>query len=223
MEESTSESREKMQAPGTGHYSARYLGRNFRRLYSYVQQVINSLEKAPNSVLVIGKGDGVVVEMLKPFCGVVHTLDVQEELVPDIVGSVLDIPCADNSYDLVICSQVLEHIEFEDFSRAVEELGRVASRRVVLSLPDVRHCWWMRAGLPKWKFEWQISVPRLKKQRQVTQRSSLDQHAWEIGFKGASFNAVRERINGTGKLRVIKAYRVYEVNWHTFIVCDRTS
>ena len=46
------------------------------------------------------------------------TLDISEGLQPDYVGSVTSMPFDDNSFELVICAQVLEHLPFDDFSVA---------------------------------------------------------------------------------------------------------
>lgn len=56
-------------------------------------------------------------------------------------GSVLDLPYADGSFDLVLCLEVLEHIEQP--AAALSELGRVAGRDIVVSVP---HEPWFRLG-----------------------------------------------------------------------------
>ena len=49
------------------------------------------------------------------------------------VGSILNLPYEDNSFDTVVCSEVLEHIE--DWSSAINELKRVSRRYVVITVP----------------------------------------------------------------------------------------
>lgn len=49
------------------------------------------------------------------------------------VGDIFNLRFADNSIDVVICSEVLEHLE--DPGSALKELMRVARRAVVLSVP----------------------------------------------------------------------------------------
>lgn len=49
-------------------------------------------------------------------------------------GDVYRLPCASGSYDLVLCTEVLEHLERP--AAAVEELKRVTRRHLVLSVPN---------------------------------------------------------------------------------------
>ncbi len=48
-------------------------------------------------------------------------------------GSLYKLPFSDNSFDTVLCSEVLEHLE--DTTGAVRELKRVARRYVLLTVP----------------------------------------------------------------------------------------
>ncbi len=52
-----------------------------------------------------------------------------------IQGDVRQLPFADNSFDIVICLEVLEHLEREDGEKLLKELERVAKRQVILSTP----------------------------------------------------------------------------------------
>lgn len=57
------------------------------------------------------------------------------------VGSIGDLPYPDDSFDLVLCLEVLEHIE--DPAAALADLARVARRDLVISVPDEP---WFRLG-----------------------------------------------------------------------------
>ena len=56
-------------------------------------------------------------------------------------GSVTDLRFEDDSFDLVLCLEVIEHVD--DPARAVRELARVAGRHLVVSVP---HEPWFRLG-----------------------------------------------------------------------------
>lgn len=62
-------------------------------------------------------------------------------------GSIFDIKFKDNSFDLVVCSEVLEHIE--DPEKGLSELARVSSKYVLLSVPN--EPWFMGANLIRGK------------------------------------------------------------------------
>ena len=117
------------------------------------------------SLLDVGTGTGDIPERLRKFAasdGVtleVFGLDDRFELVKatrdwtvaGVAGDALDLPFASKSFDFVIASQVLHHFPFEDASRFVSEMNRVARRRVVIA--DLRRSWVAVAGL------WLVSFP----------------------------------------------------------------
>lgn len=111
------------------------------RWLSYWYQVSEVLEISPNSVLVVGKGSGIVESAIRQLSNgkiEVKTIDINPEVTPDVIGDVTCIPFRNSSYDAAICCQVLEHLPFDKFSVALSELHRVTSRRVILSLPHKR-------------------------------------------------------------------------------------
>ena len=82
-------------------------------------------------------------------------VDIVEHPAADLVGSVEDLPVEDGAFDLVLCTQVLEHCD--DPSRAVAELRRVTAPggRVLASThgvqvyhPSPQDYWrWTHGGL----------------------------------------------------------------------------
>ena len=61
-----------------------------------------------------------------------------------VAGSALRLPLADDSIDVVICSQLLHHFEEADAAALIQEAHRVARGWVVLS--DLRRSWIAAAG-----------------------------------------------------------------------------
>ncbi|MCF8057798.1 MAG: class I SAM-dependent methyltransferase [Bacteriovoracaceae bacterium] len=52
------------------------------------------------------------------------------------VGDILNLKnISDNSYDLVICSEVMEHIDVKDWEQALNELKRVSKRYILTTNP----------------------------------------------------------------------------------------
>lgn len=103
-------------------------------------------ELKPKSILDVGCGEGFTLERLRnrkigDKLEGVDFLDAAIELGkkehPNITlkkASIYALPYRDNSFDTVLCSEVLEHLEFPE--KALEELVRVSSKYVVLSVPN---------------------------------------------------------------------------------------
>lgn len=82
-------------------------------------------------------------------------VDVKENVDADLVGPADAIPVADGSYDIVLCTQVLEHVD--DPAAVVRELHRVCAQGgrvltsthgVMLYHPNPQDLWrWTHAGL----------------------------------------------------------------------------
>ncbi len=118
---------------------ARYLNQSFLdSLYSLTQKI------GPAKVLDAGCGEGFVVERLKKdlSCDITG-LDIESKALavarkknPSVnfhEASVYELPFEDKSFDLVILSEVLEHLETPEV--ALKEIGRVTKRHVLISVP----------------------------------------------------------------------------------------
>ncbi len=58
-------------------------------------------------------------------------------------GSVYKLPFSDKSFDTVLCSEVLEHLD--DPNRAVGELKRVARHHVIITVPHEPYFQWLNS------------------------------------------------------------------------------
>lgn len=68
-----------------------------------------------------------------------------------VAANALDLPFADRSIDVVVCSQLLHHFTEREIATVLRELHRVARVRVVIS--DLRRSWVAAAGI------WLMSFP----------------------------------------------------------------
>lgn len=124
---------------GTKNPIARLLMRGFlnavRDLYE---------QCAPRTVLEVGCGEGRLAQYLWTHArrpDRFEACDVElHRLAPDLdpaiavrQASIYTLPFADRSFDLVICCEVLEHLE--DPQAGMAELARVADRHVLISTP----------------------------------------------------------------------------------------
>jgi len=190
---------------------------NVRRLYSYIYQFQYAMAGKPHTILYVGKGTGIAASLLSRCPGHprVITLDNDEQLEPDIVASVLQIPLEDGAVDVTLCCEVLEHLPFDKFAPALCELRRVTRSRLVLSLPDVRLFFGGRINIPLLKIRWQLSLPRFGISLDPKKKFEQSGHYWEIGYKGSGIRAVKQKIRAAG-WRINEVRRVDDWSWHTF-------
>ena len=170
------------------------------------------------SVLDIGAGTRFLREVLKIHRPDIQykTLDIAEDLKPDIVGGVTSIPCADNSFDCVSAFQVLEHIEFKDFETALVEMKRVSRKHVFISLPHFG---------PSIEFWFKIPfLPRIKIATKVPWHKKHifgGQHYWEIGKKDYSPKKLRSVFEK--HFKVVSEYVPFENQYHRFYILEKQN
>lgn len=181
------------------------------RWISYWHQVDEVLRLKSKNILEIGAGNKTVSNYLKNQGLKVIVLDMDEELKPDIVGDVLKMPFEDNSFDVVLCAEVLEHLPFEKFEKGLAELKRVTKKYVVLSLPHFGH-----------SIKLNFKIPLIKEKRFAIRlpfpikHHFNGQHYWEIGKKGYPVAKIRQIIK---KYFVIKKdFIPFEMQYHHFFV-----
>ncbi len=205
--------------PTVTHYDGTYLSRG--RVYSLATQLDVALELGPRNLLEVGVGTGITVFALRRVGVDVTTLDVQEDLSPDLVGDVRRIPCADASFDVSCCCQVLEHLPLADMPAALRELRRVTRWRLVLSLPDLTRFFGISATLPFiGRRDIGMSLP-IREPDDAWKAARLETmgHYWELGMNGATSRAVVEALGRAGFDRV-RTFRVPEIRWHRFFIAD---
>ena len=120
-----------------------------KRFISYWHQITELIQLKPSSILEIGIGNSLVSNYLKQRGYNVTTMDIDPCLNPDIVASIDRIPFTDESFDVVACFEVLEHLPYEKFTISLKELHRVSRRYVVLSLPDATLAYPLYIYIPK--------------------------------------------------------------------------
>ncbi|MBP9760293.1 MAG: methyltransferase domain-containing protein [Candidatus Pacebacteria bacterium] len=187
------------------------------RFASYHYQVKEVLAQKPESVLEVGVGDQVFGHYVRDHVGVAYTsVDIAEDLQPDVVGSVTALPCKDATYDVVCCFEVLEHIPYEQVPSAVRELTRVAKKAVVISVPHFgpRTQFFLKLPfLPEMRCALKIPWPRSHKFN--------GEHYWELGKKGYTAKAFRELLARYGT--VTRDFVPFENQYHHFYTLTKSS
>ena len=188
-----------------------------KRFCSYWHQINEIISLKPKKVLEIGIGNGFVTRYLRDKELNVTTLDIAHELRPDVAGAVLAIPFKNCSFDVVVCCEVLEHLPYSEFSKALKEIHRVSRKHVVLSLPDVTTVYRINIELPRiGPIKKLISHPFYRS----TRHKFDGEHYWEIGKTGYSLKRIELNIRQSG-LSIIKTYRVFEFCYHRFFLLEK--
>ena len=187
------------------------------RFVSYYWQLKEVLGSSPTSILEVGAGDRVFGNFLKSNTTITYTsVDVASDLMPDVVGSVLDLPFPDASFDTVCAFEVLEHLPFEQFETAVRELHRVARTRVIISLPHFGPTLALSCKIPFFpKLEVAVKIPFPKT------HVFNGQHYWELGKRGFPVRRIREVFKKF--FTIEREFIPFENQYHRFFVLAKHS
>lgn len=120
--------------------------RSSPREQARITDLLNLLPSHLDSILEIGARDGFISRLLAKHSRHVTALDLEKPNIdhPDIEcvkGDATALSFSDASFDLVICSEVLEHIPSAMLEDACKELSRVAKDYVLVGVPyrqDIR-------------------------------------------------------------------------------------
>ena len=116
-------------------------------LWNFFRNLLNLIKnREVESILDVGCGEGFTLHRLKEkgigkkLEGLEYlqtAIDLGKEMYPDIKitqGSIYKLPYKDNSFDLVLCTEVLEHLEEPE--KALQELVRVSKKYLAISVPN---------------------------------------------------------------------------------------
>ncbi|HSV51241.1 MAG TPA: class I SAM-dependent methyltransferase [Burkholderiaceae bacterium] len=111
-----------------------------------VKDLMALVPKPVEFALDVGARDGFISRQLTRHSAWVTALDLEEpriehERIRCVQGDVTALSFSDASFDLVLCSEVLEHIPGRELHSACSELGRVAKRYILVGVPykqDIR-------------------------------------------------------------------------------------
>lgn len=165
------------------------------RWVSYFYQIRFAIDLEAQSVLEIGPGNGWTVDILRDMGIEVKTVDTSPHVSPDYIASVEELPLPDNSFDMVVGYEILEHLPYELFAKALTEMARVSRKYVVIGLPDQRRTLinfrLKLLGIPE--IHLFIKIPRM-----TSKPLSIDGHYWEIGLNGYPPKKIKETIREAG-------------------------
>jgi len=191
---------------------------NKERFISYWHQITEMLSLNSKEILEIGKGNGFISNYLNGRGKKIFTFDIDNGLNPDVVGTVTEIPFCSETFDVVACYEVLEHLPYENFRDALKELYRVSKSYVILSLPDRSgRAYKFHVQIPKLgELKRLITIPRLK----PIEWKFDGEHYWEIGVSGYCIKKIISQIERSHFL-IVKNYRVFEFPYHRFFLLEK--
>jgi hypothetical protein len=195
---------------------------NIMRFISYLYQ-INIVKKVkPKEILEIGIGNKTVSNYLKFHNFSVTTCDFDNNLNPDYVADVRHLPFKNDSYELVMACEILEHIPWEDIKKVLSELHRVTKKHVVISIP-----------YPSVSFEFIIKFPFIKR---IFKKSYIDlflrlpssfikdvkfhgEHNWAMGTKNHPYEKIKKTLEK--QFTILEEIRPVLNSYHFFFVLEK--
>lgn len=118
--------------------------------------VNNNIPDKVRSILEIGCGDGIVTRVIAKEYDVtgleLSSTGVEETSklgITCLQGSIAELPFPDKSFDLVLVSEVLEHLDEEIFLSGLAEVARVASKHILVTVPNKERYQSLRQECPK--------------------------------------------------------------------------
>jgi SAM-dependent methyltransferase len=116
------------------------------REISLAENVTNVLPDSFQTAIDIGCGDGYLLHQMYKQCpdAQLYGLDLTQgrikttkQNVPTsflLRGDVIHLPFPDNAFDVVVCSELLEHLT--NYKEAIDELVRITKKKLILTVPN---------------------------------------------------------------------------------------
>lgn len=189
---------------------------------SYYYQVDLFRRLDCHNMLEIGIGNKTVSTYLRHHGYDITTCDYNEALQPNHVADIRDLPFDDNSFDVVMACEILEHLPWSDVPKALSQLHRVTKRYAIISLPVTQLFFEVVIKFPlilqifkRLWFDIFLSVPCA-----IFKRNSKIHH-WEIGLQGFSLRKIRQTFRT--RFDIITEARPVLNPRHRFFVLEKKS
>jgi len=170
-------------APKNHYFNREYM--RSERLLSYIDQlaVLSKFSIHSDTILEVGKGNGYFSHFIQTYFNqTVRTVDIVPELKPDYC---VDISSKEfilpTTFDIGVCFEVMEHIEWERLGIVVDNLRKYVKKYLIISVPDANFFLQFKINRLLFKYiplNLTVSIPRFLKNRSTI----VNSHFWEIGI-----------------------------------------
>jgi SAM-dependent methyltransferase len=185
------------------------------------------------SVLEIGSGAGIYKALLNNFNYNLTTMDIDNYSDPNIIGDVALIPFQECSFDLICIFEVLEHLPFSNFEKAIKELHRCTRHYVYLSLPYAHSTVLlniemnsMQSYVNRMNFKLRKSIHLPSRFRDIdleiykNRKDKKNPHYWEVNRKSYKLPKILNIIESSG-LSVMETFNNPFFPYHFYILCEK--
>jgi ubiquinone/menaquinone biosynthesis C-methylase UbiE len=207
--------------PDTSHREIYFRGyADLERFISYFYQINLVIKVNPTTVLEVGVGNRVVSDYLIRSGYQVTTVDINRGLEPHAVGDIRNLPFGDNLFDVVLASEVLEHLPFKDVPNILAELRRVSQKEVIISIPY--SCFFtenvlnVKTPLFSKQLRFVLSVPFFTSEFKRT-----GEHHWEMGRKNYPKKIVKRLLEKYFRIR--DEFQPVLNPYHYFFILDKIA
>ncbi|MFA5381540.1 MAG: class I SAM-dependent methyltransferase [Candidatus Micrarchaeia archaeon] len=191
------------------------------RFISYFNQIFFTKQlEGVKKILEIGIGNKLVFDYLKREGFDIKSCDFNRNLYPDILADIRELPLKENSFDLILACEILEHIPWFDVDKALSELSRVSKKYVIIAIP-----------FSTIYLSFNIKFPRLEK---IFKKSFLGfcvylplfkkspntkEHYWEMGLRDYPKSKVLSTIKK--HFIILEEYRNSLNPYHYFFILEK--
>ncbi|MCW6037048.1 class I SAM-dependent methyltransferase [Spirulina subsalsa FACHB-351] len=191
-----------------------------RMISQYNQKrMIRLLGESVKNVLEIGIYNSLFYHLLSSEGYQVTRADFNPDLKPDFVLDLRsDFELPRDTFDAIALFQVLEHIPYEDFEKAIQRLANFTKKYIVISLPyNSSYC----------SVQFQLSFNRRPRSLLLqvpkfwsTKTYTPDEHYWEIGLKGYPKKRIVRSLENAG-LKIRQEYQDPLYPYHYFFILEK--
>lgn len=208
-----------IQVDAAKHYRSKKYD-SLERFISYYYQIDEARQLSIDSILEIGIGGEVVSNYLKSIGKKVTTCDFDKQTGADIISDIRDIKTEDNTFDLVMACQILEHIPYEDFAKGLSEIKRVSKKYAIISLPYRLTYFEMIIKFPfiRTLFKKDFFDFSIRKSIRFPGFQKSGQHYWEVDQRKYKLKEVRRKIKK--EFKIIKEFSPILNKYHYFFILE---